>query len=810
MASVAAAQSIDRPEQKLQRFCALALIAVALVAMLVLTGWTLHVEILKRLAPPFVAMNPATAVCFLLLSASLYCKSFCKQPMAKWLAPSLALIATGVGVARLLSYALGWHIHVDELLFAHLLNGPAESVPNRMAPNTAGNFVMCATAIVLGGDQKRWRKWLRQFLALSSGTVALLAIIGYAYNVATFSGVSTFIPMALHTAICFLLLSMATFASTPDEGFTALVMSENLGGIMARRLLPAVIVLPVGLGWLRISGEQLDLYTPHLGMALHVVSNVFLMIILVLWTAWLLHRVDEKRKSAEAQVLAAKDAAEAANRAKSAFLANMSHEIRTPMGAILGYADRMLEPDQQPSDRLDCLNTIRRNGEHLLMLINDILDLSKIEAGEMVMEKIACSPARIISEVVSIMRVKSGEKGLKLEVRVDGPIPDRIFTDPTRLRQIIINLVSNAIKFTDAGWVRVFAKLMDRPDAANPRMNFEVIDSGIGMTSEQMSRLFRPFTQADTSTTRRFGGTGLGLSICKHYAQMLGGELTVDSMLGRGSRFALTLPTGDLKGVAMISDCAEAIQLEASSADTNYRLNGQILLVDDGQENRDLLSYYLQQAGAEVTSAENGLIGVEKALAALAMGTPFDLIFMDMQMPEMDGYSASAKLRGKGYTGAIVALTAHAMATDREKCIVSGCTDYLSKPARKPQLLEMAARFLKHTIALPSLKSDVDDEAVKAFLSTFVAELPKDVARVNSLLEQGNFDHLGETAHRLKGSGGLYGFDTISAAASALEAGLKEQQALEETKKQVNELIDLIRRVEGYSHITEKTASAIK
>ncbi|HEV8377572.1 MAG TPA: ATP-binding protein [Tepidisphaeraceae bacterium] len=779
------------------------------MAVLVLVGWTFHIEMLKRLAPGLVAMNPVTAVCFLLLAVSLYCRCHFDRRSARWLAVTFALIATSVGTARLVSYAFGWKIQLDELLFASLLSGPAEPIPNRMAPNTAFNFVSAAIA-VLTTHAKPWQRWLRQCLALTSATIALLALIGYAYNVSAFSGVSTFIPMAVHTAVCFLLLSLAIFASTPTEGFTALVMSDNLGGVMARKLLPAVVILPVGLGWLRITGEQLDFYTPHLGMALHVVSNVFLMIILVLWTAWMLYRVDEKRKAAEAQVLAAKDAAEAANRAKSAFLANMSHEIRTPMGAILGYADRMLEPDQQPSDRLDCLNTIRRNGEHLLTLINDILDLSKIEAGEMVLEKIACSPARIISDVVSIMRVKAGEKGLKLEVKVDGAIPDRIFSDPTRLRQIIINLVSNAIKFTEAGWVRVGAKLLDPPDSANPRMRFEVIDSGIGMKAEQMSRLFRPFTQADTSTTRRFGGTGLGLSICKHFAQMLGGELTVDSMLGRGSCFVLTLPTGDLSGVAMIDHCAEAIQSEATAAQSKYRLHGRILFVDDGPENRDLLSYYLEQAGAEVTQAENGVIGVNKALDALAKGAPFDVIFMDMQMPEMDGYSAATKLRGKGYTGPIVALTAHAMATDREKCLMSGCTEYLSKPARKPQLLEMAARFVKHTLAPPSLKSDVDDEAVKAFLSTFVAELPKDVARLISLLEQGNFDQLCETAHRLKGSGGLYGFESISVAASTLEAGLKGQQALESTKTQVDELVGLIRRVEGYSHISEKTASATK
>jgi signal transduction histidine kinase/DNA-binding NarL/FixJ family response regulator len=508
----------------------------------------------------------------------------------------------------------------------------------------------------------------------------------------------------------------------------------------------------------------------------------------------------------ETELQHAKNAAEAANRAKSDFLANMSHEIRTPMAAVLGYADRMLEPDQQPSDRLDCVNTIRRNAEHLLTLINDILDLSKIEAGEMLTENIPCSPCQIICDVTSIMRVKAGEKQLKLEMKIDGPIPQQIQSDPTRLRQILINLIGNGIKFTEAGWVRLVVRLLDGK-SANPRLCFEVTDSGIGMSPQQVSRLFRPFAQADSSTTRRFGGTGLGLSISKRFAEMLGGTMTVESSLGRGTQFVVQIPAGDLARTPLIERCTEAVEEpDPAAPEAGHRLHGRILLVDDGPENRDLLSYYLRQAGADVTLAENGLIGLEKALAALKEGRPFDLIFMDMQMPEMDGYAASAKLRSKGYTGPIVALTAHAMATDREKCLTSGCTDYLSKPARKPQLLDMAARYVRHTRALPVLRSDVTDEAVRAFLTSFVAELPKDVVRLTSLLHEGDLQQLREIAHRLKGSGGLYGFDSITNLAANLETGLKQEQRIEETTKQVNELIELIRRVEGYSHITERNA----
>ena len=468
---------------------------------------------------------------------------------------------------------------------------------------------------------------------------------------------------------------------------------------------------------------------------------------------------DTQTRRAEAEQRHAKEQAQSANRAKSDFLANMSHEIRTPLAAIIGYADRMLEPGLEPSDRLDCVNTIRRNGEHLLTLINDILDISKIEAGEMVTETIQCSPCQIVCEVASIMRVKAGQKQLKLEIIIDGAIPQTIDSDPFRLRQVLINLIGNAIKFTEIGWVRLIVKLIDSPDSPNPRLSFEVIDSGIGMSTQQIARLFKPFSQADTTTTRRFGGTGLGLSISKKLAVMLGGDLSADSSLGRGSRFVLIVPTGPLKGTTLVNRCTESMaDAEAAPQPDNWQLTGRILIVDDGPENRDLLSYYLRQAGADVSLAENGLLGVQRALEALAAGKPFDLIFMDMQMPELDGYAAAAKLRLKGFSGPIVALTAHAMATDREKCLASGCSDYLSKPARKPQLLD-----------------------------------------------HGDLAHLREMAHRLKGSGGLFGFTQITDLAGTLDSHLSQENPLPNVSTSVKELIELLRRVEGYQRAAEST-----
>ena len=400
---------------------------------------------------------------------------------------------------------------------------------------------------------------------------------------------------------------------------------------------------------------------------------------------------------------------EAANRSKSEFLANMSHEIRTPMTAILGYTDILLTEEgieKAPTHYREAVETIKRNGDHLLSLINDILDLSKIEAGKIEIEQIACAPAAVLADVVSLMRVRADARGLSLKLEYAGPVPETVLTDPTRLRQILVNLIGNAIKFTETGEVRIVARLIDG-DAPEPKLACEVVDTGIGMTPEQMQKLFQPFQQADASTTRKFGGTGLGLVIGKRLAELLGGDIAVSSTPGKGSTFTVSINTGPLVGVAMLDRPREAIAASASAgsrSDTPIQqilLNCRILLAEDGSDNQRLITFLLKKAGAEVTVVEDGKAALELALVALAgqgrrsgdPTAPFDLILMDMQMPIMDGYEATRRLRAEGYTGPIIALTAHAMATDRQKCLDAGCDDYAIKPIELQRLLEVVARW---------------------------------------------------------------------------------------------------------------------
>ena len=413
-------------------------------------------------------------------------------------------------------------------------------------------------------------------------------------------------------------------------------------------------------------------------------------------------RISASLEATMEQLERARQATEAATRSKSEFLANMSHEIRTPMTAILGFADVLLERgnlDDAPPERVEAAEAIRRNGEYLLGLLNDILDLSKIEAGKMTVERVDCSLCRTIAEVASLARVRADAKGLAFNIKYLGAVPEIIQSDPTRLRQILINLIGNAIKFSEVGSVQLVTRFVG--DGPEPLIQFDLVDTGIGMTAQQVAGLFQPFTQADASTTRKYGGTGLGLTISQRLAELLGGEITViETAAGAGTRMRVSVPTGSLDGVKMIEDPMAATVVTPTAAGDAARTDERplaachILLAEDGPDNQRLIVHMLKKAGAQVTVVENGSLVVDVALGARNDARPFDVILMDMQMPVIDGYRATRLLRQKGYTAPIVALTAHAMASDREKCIQAGCNDYNAKPINRKKLIETIRKHL--------------------------------------------------------------------------------------------------------------------
>jgi len=395
----------------------------------------------------------------------------------------------------------------------------------------------------------------------------------------------------------------------------------------------------------------------------------------------------------------AREKAERASRAKSEFLANMSHEIRTPMTAILGYSDLMASDTdiaQDAKEMAEMAKSIQSNASHLLSVINDILDVSKIEAGFLSVEQIETSPIFLIEEVASLLRPRAKSKGIELSLSYTSQIPSVIITDPTRVKQVLFNVIGNAIKFTEVG--RVSLEL--GYDQTQAMLVVRVSDTGIGMTTSQVETVSRSeaFMQADMSTTRKFGGTGLGLKISRSLTQLLGGNIQITSTPGKGTKVDVRIHAAPGAGATYIDPTKSNLLIDHLQSHTlrseperskDQKLAGvRVLLAEDGPDNQKLFSFHLRKAGAEVTLAQNGLEAI-----TLAGECRPQVILMDMQMPELDGYEATKRLRASGCGIPIIALTAHAMEGDRERCLDAGCTDYLAKPLDKNDLIEMCDRM---------------------------------------------------------------------------------------------------------------------
>jgi signal transduction histidine kinase/ActR/RegA family two-component response regulator len=462
----------------------------------------------------------------------------------------------------------------------------------------------------------------------------------------------------------------------------------------------AVIWTTAGVAVFLVGCSVLDLLGIELsgaptGMQLEVERLVALLAATVLCGGLVyMHGIFEEE--AQRALVAARDAATSASRAKSLFVANVSHEIRTPMTAILGYTDVLAEPELSEAERREAIETLRRNGHHLLALINDMLDLSKIEAGGLEVRRSETSPISVSQHVVALLSERARVKGLLLELELAPDLPDRIWSDALRLQQILVNLVGNAIKFTEQGGVRLLVS--HHPvSGEGAEVCFDVIDSGIGIAPGDRERVFAPFSQADASESRRYGGTGLGLAISLGLAQQLGGKLELESELGRGSTFRLRLPVGApegaVRGGAELHD-GEWVRRESTPPLARTALHGSVLVAEDGVDNQRLIERLLSRAGLELTFASDGRSAIDLALGAEREGKPFGAVLMDMQMPEIDGYAATQALRDAGYTRPIIALSAHAMIEDRERCLAAGCNAFAAKPIDRRALLELLAEHL--------------------------------------------------------------------------------------------------------------------
>ena len=505
-------------------------------------------------------------------------------------------------------------------------------------------------------------------------------------------------------------------------------------------------------------------------------------------------RYSLERVRSQRELVEAKKMAMSASAAKGAFLANMSHEIRTPLTAIIGFGEALVSGNLDVDESLSAAQTVLRNGKYLLDILNDILDISKIEAGKVEIEILEFSPVKIVEDVTEVLRLKAIEKGIELTTRYQLPIPKKINSDPVRLKQIVFNLLGNAVKFTDAGKVNIEIS----SDIDNEKLLIIVTDTGIGMNQEQIGKLFQPFLQADASTTRKFGGTGLGLSISKELANLLGGEVTVESRLGIGSTFTLSVKTGTILKDNLCKSLSELVksdEIQKPEIVPTSKLTGRVLVAEDCEDNRSLIQYLLKKYQIDFEFAENGLIAIQKA-----QSQQFDLVLMDMQMPVMDGYDATQNLRTSGYVVPIVALTASSLKTQLDRCIESGCVSHLNKPFVEQDFFNLLSRYLKNTGTLHSsgeatLKGHnySDNSDIESVKLKYKLKLPEKINSLKDYFEIRDWENLAHFAHRLAAAG-MFDLEHVGSLSAELELAAKSKNA--------NECLSLLGQLEAANSVS--------
>jgi signal transduction histidine kinase/CheY-like chemotaxis protein len=789
-------------------------ILTVLLGLVVMLGWAIHNERLETVFPGYVSMKANTAFCFSLCGLSLLIGYLSRpQSWKKSVSQILAVLVVLISGMTLTEYLAHISLGLDQILCTDAPNAPFTSSPGRMAPNTALGFLFSGLSLIVLTRGVRGAS-AGQALAMAALFVSLIALLGYLFEAQALITVFSLTGMAVHTILGFWLLGIAILCARPKKGLMIAVLAQNSGGLIARRLIAPAIIAPILLGWIIFQGLRAGYYDEGFAASLIVLSSTIVICIMTGRSITELNRIDiERKRLTEARLNA--DAREVgaleASRLKSEFVANVSHEIRTPMNGVLGMTSLLLDSDLSPEQR-ENVETIRQSGDALLTLVNEILDFSKIEAGKIIIEQKPFSLASCVDEVINLLALNARRNKINLISFVDPHVMPVYLGDASRVRQVLLNLIGNAVKFTEVGEVTLQVNSAPVKDNLY-RLEFVISDTGMGISPEALPQLFQPFQQGDASATRKHGGTGLGLTITKRLIELMGGEITVSSVLSAGSifRFSLPLHSSNMEGLVPEDRLPPACRLIIVSQGGNYpfmlkkqleawgatvlgvvdpvtllkmsesnvtavlmdrdedtialaaqmqfdpdwntvprylfdfneplaedraglfskrlikpvkrshllaiigeltgaqpaqtRITGplglpplseklplRILLAEDNHINQKVGLALLNRLGYRADVAGNGLEAVESVTRQ-----PYDLVLMDIQMPEMDGIEAAQAIRKKvaDRCPILVALTANAFHGAREEYLAQGFDDYLSKPILPPALRQLITRVGK-------------------------------------------------------------------------------------------------------------------